>query len=73
MQERFLRWVLGVEDRTSGYLVREEMGRKKLRSRAGRRTMRFEEKLMEDRGSRLARMYLEEIRERGQRGGELPE
>lgn len=62
-----------MEGRTSVYLVREEMNKEKLRSRAGRRAVRFEERLMEGRDSRLARMCLEEIRERGQRGGEMSE
>lgn len=37
VQERFLKWVLGVECRTPGYMVREEVQREKLKSRAGRR------------------------------------
>jgi len=37
VQEKFLRWVLGVEGKTLEYLVREEMQRKMMRSRAGRR------------------------------------
>jgi len=37
LQERYLMWVLGVEGRTPGYLIREEVKRKKLRVRAERR------------------------------------
>lgn len=37
LQERFLRWLLRVEGRTPGYMVREELQREKLRSRAGGR------------------------------------
>lgn len=37
LEERYLRWVLGVEGRTPGYLVREELQRDKLGGRAGRR------------------------------------
>jgi len=33
MQERYIKWVLGVKDRTPGYLVREEIQREKLRGR----------------------------------------
>lgn len=40
-----------MEGRTPGYLVREEMDKEKLRSRAGKKAVRFEEKLMEGRGS----------------------
>ncbi|XP_039312991.1 uncharacterized protein LOC120359478 [Solenopsis invicta] len=44
LHERYLRWVLGVEGRT-GYLVREETQREKLRGRAGKRVWGFEERL----------------------------
>lgn len=37
LQERFLRWLLRIEGRTPGYMVREELQREKLRSRAGGR------------------------------------
>ncbi|KAL6417093.1 hypothetical protein ACFW04_012989 [Cataglyphis niger] len=37
LQERYLRWVFGVEWETPGYMVREELQREKLRSRTGRR------------------------------------
>jgi len=33
IHERFLRWVLGVDGRTRGYMVREELQREKLRRR----------------------------------------
>lgn len=36
LEERYLRWVL-LDGRTSGYMVREELQKKKLRVRAGRR------------------------------------
>lgn len=42
LHERFLRWVLGVENRTPGYMIREELKREKIRSRAGRRAWRYE-------------------------------
>lgn len=59
IQERFLKWILGLEGRTPGYLVREEMRREKLRERAGR----FEERLLRGEGSELARLCLEELRD----------
>jgi len=37
MHKRFLRWILEVEKRTSGYLVREDMQREMMGSMAGRR------------------------------------
>lgn len=58
LQERFLRWVLGVEGRTPGYMIRKELQREKLRSRAGRRAWEYEERLREDGGSILARRCL---------------
>ncbi|KYN20693.1 hypothetical protein ALC57_06952 [Trachymyrmex cornetzi] len=52
LQERYLRWVLGVERRTPGYLVREELQREKLRAKAGKRAWAFEERLRRGDGSR---------------------
>jgi hypothetical protein len=49
--ERYLRWVLGVNARTPGYLVREELQREKMRSRAGRRAWLFEKKLEGGKGA----------------------
>lgn len=40
------------------------MERDKLRTRAGKRAMRFERRLAEKRGSEIARKYWEEIKER---------
>jgi len=45
MQERYVKWVLGVEGRTPVYLVKEETQREKLRSRTGRRARGFEVRL----------------------------
>jgi hypothetical protein len=69
MQERYLKWMMGVSWRTPGYMIREELQRDKLRGRAGRRAWGFEERLAEGRGSELARKCWEEIRERAKRGG----
>lgn len=57
IQERYLRWVMGVGWRTPGYMIREKLQRDKLRVRAGRRAWGFEERLAEGRGSELARKY----------------
>ncbi|KYN09398.1 hypothetical protein ALC57_18503, partial [Trachymyrmex cornetzi] len=51
---------LGVERRTPGYLVREELQREKLRAKAGKRAWAFEERLRRGGGSRLARLCWEE-------------
>jgi len=71
IQERYLRWLMGVGWRVPGYMIREELQRDKLRGRAGRRAWGFEERLAEGRGSELARRCWEEMRERGKRGGSL--
>lgn len=42
-----MRWVLGVDGRTPGYLVRKELQREKLRSRAGKRAWGYEKRLSE--------------------------
>ena len=40
-----MRWTLGVDRTTPGYIVREEMKREKLRVGAGARAVKFEEKV----------------------------
>lgn len=49
LEEKYLRWTLGVEGRTPWYLVREELQRDKLRVRA-RRAWEFEDRLREGKG-----------------------
>ncbi|KMQ81435.1 hypothetical protein RF55_26332, partial [Lasius niger] len=60
VEEKFLRWILGVDWRTPGYMIREEMQRNKLRGRAARRAWNFEKRLEEGKGGELARKCLEE-------------
>ena len=50
MQDRFPRWVLGVDRSTPGYMVREELQREMLKCRAGLRARRYERKLEEGKG-----------------------
>ena len=64
VQEKYLRWVLGVEWRTPGYMVREESKRDKMRLRMGRRAVRYEEKLEEGEGSEWTRGCWEEVKKR---------
>jgi len=71
LQERYMKWVVGVERRTPGYLVREELQREKLRSRARTRIWNFEERLIGGGGEEISRWCLEEIRKRMERGKEL--
>lgn len=49
MQERWIRWTLGVDWCTPGYLVREKIEKDKFRLGAGKRAVRFEMKLEEGR------------------------
>lgn len=68
IQDRFLKWVTGVERSTPGYMVREELQRDKLMGRAGMRAWGYERKLDEGKGGELARWCWEELRERAKRG-----
>ncbi|XP_068912463.1 golgin subfamily A member 6-like protein 6 [Tenebrio molitor] len=45
VQEKYLRWVLGVDRETPGYIVREECKRSKLRVKAEKRTAKFEDRM----------------------------
>lgn len=55
MEERYLKWVLGMDRRTREYLVREKLQKDKLREKAGRRAWGYERRLEEGKGSELAR------------------
>ncbi|KAL6421353.1 hypothetical protein ACFW04_014690 [Cataglyphis niger] len=66
LQERYLRWVLGMEWGTPGYMVREELQRKKLRGRAGKRPW-SSRKGWKRVGGRIARRCWKELRERSRR------
>lgn len=62
----------GVEAKTPGYLIRDEIQREKLKGKAGRRAW-FERRLVEGGESELARECWEEIRARfreGKTGGD---
>jgi hypothetical protein len=45
MQEKYLRWVLGVDRETPAYIVREECKKNRLRVKAGKRAAKYEEKM----------------------------
>lgn len=72
LQKRFLRWVLGADNSTPGYMIREELQREKIRSKTARRAWSFE-RLEEGRGGELARLYWEEMRKRGERRRDISE
>lgn len=73
MEKRYLRWVFGVDRRTPGYLVKEELQRDKLRGRAGRRAWGYKRRLEEERGSELVRSYWREIKERAKKRKRISE
>jgi hypothetical protein len=45
VQEKYLRWVLGVEKETPGYTVREQCKRNRLRVKAGKKAERFADEM----------------------------
>jgi hypothetical protein len=47
VQGKYLKWVLGVDRETPGYIVMEETKRNGIRIEAGKRAIRFEERLIE--------------------------
>lgn len=67
MQEKYMKWVIGLDWVTPGYMTRDEGKREKLRLRAARRAWRFEEKLKEGGGNFWARECLKEIEKRGKK------
>jgi len=64
-----MRWILGMDARTPGYLVREKLQKEKLRRRMGRKAG-FERKLEEGRNNRLTRCW-EEMRDRDRKGRKI--
>lgn len=64
LQDRYLRWLLGVKRSVPAYMVREELQREKLEGRAGMRAWGYEKKLEEGGGGELARRRWEEIKRR---------
>ena len=71
LQEKYIRWVLGVEWRPPGYMVRKEVERVKMRTAAGRRAWNFEIRLEEGGGSGWARKCWEEVKKGECRSGKL--
>jgi hypothetical protein len=47
LHEKYLRWVLGVDIETPGYIVREECKRSKLKLKAGKRAAKCEDRMGE--------------------------
>lgn len=72
MQEKFLKWMLGVSRSTPGYMVKEELQRKMLRRRTEIRAWGYERKLEKGKGDELARRCWE-IKGKARRGKALKE
>lgn len=69
VQEKYIRWMLGLDGRTPGYTVRGEGKWEKLRTRMGRKAMAYVEKLEKGGGSGWAKKGWEEIEKRGEGKG----
>jgi hypothetical protein len=68
IHERYMRWTMGLNRMTPGYMIREELGRELMRTRAGKRAWNFEKRLKEGKGGEMARRCWEEMRGRWRRG-----
>jgi len=62
IHEKYLKWILGLEKVTPGYIVREELKRNKLRVETGWRAGKFEEKLEKGEGGKFGKMCMIEKR-----------
>jgi hypothetical protein len=70
VQEKYLRWVLGVDRETPGYIVREECKRSKLRVKAGKRAAKFEDRMGGREECRILTSAIEERKRTRMRGRE---
>lgn len=68
LQERYIRWVLGVDGRTPGYIMREESKREKMRTKMGSRAVRYEERLEKGGEGKWARKCWEEVKNKRKEG-----
>lgn len=68
LQERYIRWVLGVDGRTPGYMMREESKREKMRTKMGSRAVRYEERLEKGGEGKWARKCWEEVKNKRKEG-----
>ena len=62
LQEKYLRWILGVKSCTPGYIVREELKRSKMRVETGWRAGKFEERIQKGEGGEIGRESIVERR-----------
>jgi hypothetical protein len=69
VQGKYLKWVLGVDRETPGYIVMEETKRDGIRIEAGKRAIRFQERLIERGECRILQECLKEKKERNRKRG----
>ena len=50
VQEKYLKWILGLDKETPGYIVREETKRKKMRIDLGKKAVKYEDLMDERKG-----------------------
>jgi hypothetical protein len=62
VQGKYLKWVLGVDRETPSYIVMEETKRDEIRIEAGKRAIRFEERVIERGECRILQECLKEKR-----------
>ncbi|KAH0821305.1 hypothetical protein GEV33_001486 [Tenebrio molitor] len=62
VQGKYLKWVLGVDRETPGYILMEETKRDGIRIEAGKRAIRFEERVLERGECRILQECLKEKR-----------
>lgn len=60
IQQRYIKWTLGLDSCTPEYIVNEETGREKMRAKTGKRALKFEEKIRSDRSRILVKEVLKE-------------
>lgn len=63
-----MKWILRIERRMPGYLVRKELQRNKLREKAGEKVWKFEERLEEKKGSDIAKKIFGENERKCRKG-----
>lgn len=73
IQDRYIRWILGVNWSTPGYIVREESQRDMLKGKAEQRARNFEERQTLEKGERseIARKCLMESKNREMEEGKI--
>lgn len=64
MQNRWIKWTLGVDWCTPGYMIKEEIGKEKFRIGTGRRAVGFKMKIEEGKGGSLAKKCFEEMKKK---------